>query len=251
MKIKQAYISKSVESFKMQFFSKYGLIDYKDRNSDIIMFGLYSEDDYLFYNAHEGFIVLVWCGSDGMWLNQQKANIIKQRSNVRHIAIGGFLCEDLQKYDIKHEFIPVSPTIISDEIKVKPKGQNVYSYGTNDWSFYNLNLAVEAIKKTGFPYVFSELSHFTRENIIKVYESAFINLRLTVHDGLPNTVIEMGLMGRRSVYNGNLPNCIKWTDEKSIVDAINNEAYEGDFNNKRISEEMKDFLNISDKWMQI
>jgi hypothetical protein len=84
---------------------------------------------------------------------------------------------------------------------------------------------------------------FTREQLVDVYAQCFVNLRLTPHDGCPNTNIEMGLMGRRSIYNGDLPCSIRWNTVDDICQSIEREYLRRDKNNKQITTIYKQFVN--------
>ena len=55
-----------------------------------------------------------------------------------------------------------------------------------------------------------------------------MGLRLTNIDGLPNTVLEMGLMGRHCIHNGNTPNSLNYKSVEDIINHINNE-----YNNRK------------------
>jgi hypothetical protein len=76
-----------------------------------------------------------------------------------------------------------------------------------------------------------------------VYSQCFLNLRLTPHDGCPNTNIEMGLMGRRSIYNGDLPASIPWTSVDDICQNIMLEYSLREFSNNQVSKIYHTFVN--------
>ena len=89
---------------------------------------------------------------------------------------------------------------------------------------------------------------------MELYKKCFIGLRFTSHDGLSNTVCEMGAMGRKMINNGDTPNCIPYdlNNIDKIVDDINQE-YErsrGDlFRASVISNQVNEFLNIGDDFL--
>jgi hypothetical protein len=88
------------------------------------------------------------------------------------------------------------------------------------------------------------------EEMPSIYSQCFLGLRLTMHDGLPNSVLEMGLMGRRSVYNGDIPGAIPYTSFNGIVDAIQKERKKvGNSGNQEISNEIRGMLDISNDWL--
>ncbi len=93
------------------------------------------------------------------------------------------------------------------------------------------------------PIIRAGYDTFTREELVSVYSQCFINLRLTPHDGCPNTNIEMGLMGRRSIYNGDLPASISWHSVDDICENILLEYSLREFSNKEVSKIYHTFVN--------
>ena len=83
------------------------------------------------------------------------------------------------------------------------------------------------------------------------YKSCFIGLRLTTHDGLPNTICELGLMGRRCIYNGQLPHSIPYSNADDIVESIEREFKSRNEDNTLIANDMYDYLNIGDDWLYV
>jgi hypothetical protein len=84
-----------------------------------------------------------------------------------------------------------------------------------------------------------------------IYKQCFCGLRLTRHDGLSNTVVELGLMGRRCFWNGGSPNQITWSENK--VDAIVKRLYEerklvGKVNTE-VATATKNWLDIGEEWL--
>jgi hypothetical protein len=84
-----------------------------------------------------------------------------------------------------------------------------------------------------------------------------MGLRLTEHDGLPNTVIELGLMGRQSLCNAGTPASIPFdrNDVKNIAETIKQRIKDLDGeinygNQTDIAKQMRDFVNIGDEWLQ-
>ena len=60
---------------------------------------------------------------------------------------------------------------------------------------------------------------------------------------------ELGLMGRRVVWNGNTPNAINYRTVSDIVKIIKNESnYMGKFTPK-VATEVKEYLQFRDDWL--
>lgn len=248
MRIQQGYISESVKSFKNNLFTKYGLSDYCDTSAPLVMFGMYRPNDFTTYLKHEGKIIVVWCGSDGMYLKNNTADIIKSR-NAIHYTMGGFISEDLKKFDIPHEIKTITPTKVN--ITTRPRGNKIYSYGTNEPQFYNLDIAKKIADQLKLEFVFTKITDYKFEDLVKIYEQCFINLRLTKHDGLACSVLEMGLMGRVSVFNGGAPHAIPWDSEEGILESVLNEYNNRHKDNRHITKAFENYINNDDKWLYL
>jgi hypothetical protein len=58
-------------------------------------------------------------------------------------------------------------------------------------------------------------------------------------------------MGRRCIYNGNLPNAIPYYNDEDIITIINKEYQIKMEDNSQIVNNMYNFLNIDDSWLYI
>ena len=84
----------------------------------------------------------------------------------------------------------------------------------------------------------------------EIYKSSFIGLRLTPHDGLPETVLEMGMMGRRCVWNGDFPGCYRWETEQDIIDAILKERENIGKTNYKLVEDINNYMEQGNDWLK-
>jgi len=89
------------------------------------------------------------------------------------------------------------------------------------------------------------------EKLRKIYERCFCGLRLTKHDGLPNQVIEMGVMGRRTIYNGDIPGSISWNKNNidEIIKNIDIESQKIGTINYEVSNNIKNFIDVKNDWL--
>lgn len=95
-------------------------------------------------------------------------------------------------------------------------------------------------ERIDIPIIKADYQTFTKDQLYDVYAQCFLNLRLTPHDGCPNTNLQMGLMGRKSIYNGDLPHSIAWTDVDNICESIMRE-----YDNRHLSDNVSsDFYNF-------
>lgn len=244
--IKQVYVSESVKFFKDRLKSKYNLTDYYDPNKPVLIFGLYRDEDYNFAINHKPHKVILWCGSDSMNLQQRVHNI-----SATHIAKSKFISDDLTNANIKHLNIPITTTKI--DLIPCDRGDNIYIYYGNDASrnFYGMNFIDEIISRTKLNVISCAHDSYSYKELIEIYKKCFIGLRLTNHDGLPNTVCELGLMGRMCVHNGNQPNCIPYKNIDDVISIINNEYENRHKDNLYISNKMREFLDVGTDWLKI
>jgi hypothetical protein len=249
MRIKQ-FLCITGRHFEKGFIEKYGFIPYTNINEPLFISGFGRE---IFKNLdriskHKSLIVLRWAGGDLMWFLKHPAQMerIKGMKNVRHIAISRCLEKDLQQAGVPYKFLPIS-VYKNDDIKPRPLGDSVYIYkfsGAQHGSI--LNSRIEKLLPE-FTFVKTEgVSDHCREELIDIYNNCFLGLRFTEHDGLSNTAVELGLMGRRIIWNGDLPSAIFWkNDVQSIVQLIRNE-YENrkNLDPYKTAAAVKEYLNV-------
>lgn len=236
--------------FRERMMKKYDLLEYKNVHEPVVFAGMYNDRDFTLAKNHRSHLTIVWCGSDAERYLPKNYNKIKSLTNVRHIAMSEFISTDLHKFDIDHLVLPITPTMPVKNRKTR--GENIYIYVDSKRSEkYGAHLINEIRSKSGKHIIIAHKFRYTREELAEVYESCFLGLRLTQHDGLPNTVAELGLMGRKCIYNGKLPNAIPYSTVDDIVHAINKEYDHRHEDNQSIVDAMFDYLNIGDDWLFI
>jgi hypothetical protein len=240
----QAYISDSLSG--LDFRKKYNLTEYVDSERPLIIFGMYNYEDLKIYKSHPSEVILVWQGMDARdlkWVDD-----IKWRK-AKHYAISHWIKQSLDNYGIESELLPISATI--DDLKPCPRGECIYFYSSDiseESANYYGEYMIEEIKRiTALEVIRATHETYSRTELIEVYKKCFINLRLTVYDGCPNTNLEMGLMGRRSVFNGDIPHSIRWNNLHQICDDIIREYLNRDKDNRQIAADIKKFVNIPNK----
>lgn len=240
---KQAYISKSLAG--LNFRKVYGLTKYTDSVKPLVMFGMYRQEDLDIYLNHQSDIILVWQGCDGKDLTDEWAEQLKARP-CTHYAISHWISKRLKKHGIEHQFLPISAT--KPIINVKPKGDSIYIYSSDlskESGRYHGDNFIERIKeRTGLNVIRATLKTYSKQELYKIYEKCFINLRLTKYDGCPNTNLEMGLMGRKSIFNGNIPHSIKWKNIDDICENIMIEYGTRHQDGTQTAQDIFNFINI-------
>ncbi len=240
----QCHISSSLAG--LDFKKKYNLVDYHDSSKPLVIFGMYQAYDAYIFQKHPSDIIVVWQGMDAK--DCQYINIIKSKP-AKHYAISHWIKHSLDQYGIESELMPISATIAN--LKPYPRGENIYFYSSDisidSANYYGEYMIPEISHITGLNIIRATHETYSRKELIEVYKSCFINLRLTAYDGCPNTNLEMGLMGRRSVFNGNIPHSITWDNLYKLCDSILFEYESRHQDNKHIAADIKKFVNKPNK----
>lgn len=239
--MKQGHISESL--YGLDYKDKYQLTDYLDSLKHLYIFGMYRDYDLDVFNSHNSDITIIWCGSDAKNLTKDWAKQIKSKKNVRHISMSGWVQESLLKHKISSKIIQINAVKIIPELSNYPNGDFIYFYSSdNAPKVYNEEYIPQIIEKTKIPILRGSISVYDKKTLYEIYRKSFLNLRLTTHDGVPNTNLEMGLMGRKSIYNGDLPYSIKWKNIDSICDSIMEEYENRKKDNIDVSKEYIKFI---------
>ena len=176
------------------------------------------------------------------------------KSNVRHVAISSFIAQDLKTAGVDYKFLPIVGSKIKG-LDITPLGKNIYTYvPKDDYRFYGGEIIDEIKKRSDYKIIVaSSSSRYTRNKILNIYDNCFCGLRLTSHDGIANTVIELGLKGRKCVYNGGTPNAIPWNkkDIDSILKNIDKEAQKIGSTNRELAKSVARYIDVGKDWLSI
>ena len=241
MRIKQLYCNFGYH-FAQAIAAKYNL---ENRTHDVkfnqplFMFGCYNykQASLALLHARQGqLVVICWAGSDSMMIRRTQQQFrdnsvsfsfvdsFRSYANIKHIAISHWIAEDLQAVGLEYKLLPITPHDFSS-IVPEPHGESVYMYQPANPN-YNGGI-YEAVKERlpTFNFIETKFGDHERDQLMELYKKSFIGLRFTEHDGLSNTVCELGHMGRRVISNGDTPNCIKYDKNNidHIVDTIKSE----------------------------
>ena len=249
----QGVVSASLESFEPRFVTLYGLEPYTDADAPLVIFGMYRAADLMIYRLHRGPVTVVWCGSDAKDITDQQVKILQQRP-CDHVATSAHISESLLSKGIDHRVINMSAAVRkADPV---PRGECIYFYGAapgteaEQHDIYGESLLPEIEKRTGLKVLRTWPGLYTPEELKDIYARCFIGLRLTRHDGLPTTVAELGLMGRKSIFNGNCPHAISWTGIDDICESILKEYKNRKKNGtKNIALDWLEFIDIGNGWI--
>ena len=285
MRIKKLYCPWDTVHFGPKLIKKYGFEYYspsnrQDRHSPLVVFGCYGRGTKADIMNHSGLCVIVWSGSDSTRLHEMRDFVDYLKNNkdrVFHIAHSHWIQTDLKHFGIDYidrVVIPSDPTDFKFE---EQRGDCVYHYGAHQklW-YYGTHLINKLEKKWNksdrYPNIIkTTFGGYRYDELYELYKRCFIGVRLTEHDNMAMSVIEMGLMGRRSIFNGNVPCAIPypcppydtytpltrvqwvWQDE-SLLPIIGKMILDyreegGCVPSREVSEEMREFVNDDEKWL--
>jgi hypothetical protein len=230
----QTYTSKSLEG--LDYKKKYKGLDYTNSLDHLIIFGMYREEDFDIAKNHKGELTVVWCGSDAKDLSESWIDTLRKS---KHISISHFIEDKLNSLQIANEYKPIN-AVIKEKWDNYPNGDCVYFYSSdNAPDVYGEDMVQNIERLTGVEVIRTTYGMYNKTELFNIYKKCFLNLRLTKFDGCPNTNIEMGLMGRKSIFNGNLPNSIKWNSVDDIYQNIMKEYNLRQLPNKHVTESFK------------
>jgi len=253
-RITKCHVSKALKYFENSFMNKYGLSKYGKVDEPFIKFGMYYSEDYRTVLYSQSPVIVVWCGNDAAKksLKVRARRLLAHKKRIKHIATSECIAKDLRNVGLECEVIPVTPS----EISFEPckRGDKIYFYYCSEVKkdFYGYDIAKEVEKRTGIKIIYATADSFSSEQMKDVYSKCFMGLRLTPRDGVASTVIELGMMGRRSVFNGDSPSSLKWNTVDDVCRIVQ-EEYENrnDNDEEDVSRAVKEYLNDNKKWLMI
>ncbi len=251
--IRQASMLPQMRKPFPRFMDRWGLRNYHDPDQPVVLFGCYGERELRLIRDHRSLVVLVWLGSDVMINGKRKRKLWeRRRRSVRHVAIGKFIAKDLTHLGIEHRRINLYGSKLLDVLKPEPLGSAIYSYVPDARrKFFGGPILDEVRRRVpDIEFIVHRGVQVPQDQMPSVYRKCLMGLRLTRHDGGCETGAEMGLMGRRMVYNGDLPNAIHWQDAADVIFAIERERRKKP-NPKRVAHDVHDFIQWDDDWLEI
>ena len=173
-------------------------------------------------------------------------NFLKKLHNldeIYYIPRSEFMINDMKLLNYKYTYYPFYGDTYST-YGLKPKGNKIYFYTYPDYQKYLYgHSVVEEIKKRKPEYEFIQLTHNktylqnkeycdannistceSNDELIKKYQQCFIAIRLTNHDGIANSVLELGSLGIKTIYNdSNCPAALTYNSIDDVINHIENE----------------------------
>ena len=179
-----------------------------NKKDPVVVFGCYGGGTKADIMRHQGLCVIVWAGSDSVRLHEVPIFVDWCKLNahrVFHIAHSHWIQTDLAHFGLKFIDKVVIPTRFEEFSYEKECGDSVYHYGTHQRQWYYgthlmKKLSTKWSKTPRFPNVIMTVQQsYKHDELYQLYKDSFVGVRLTEHDNMAMSVVEMGLMGRRSI----------------------------------------------------
>jgi hypothetical protein len=257
MRINQFHCSFGI-GFRDAVTQSYGLVhkDIPNPMEPLLIVGVYNFQHFGIIRNMHNLVVVYWGGSDSEFLVKYGydsfwAIMFRKKLNIHHIASSRWIADDLKLLGIPN--IHEIPVLLRkhDDLSPCPLGDSIYMY-MPDSKVYNGG--IYSLLKNRLPYNFIETNPatFDRAGLIDAYKRSFIGLRFTKHDGLSETVCEMGLMGRHMIHNGDVPNCVKYDpdDIDRIIWYIDNVyTHRERWMSYVVSQDVTAYIHSSEDWL--
>ena len=261
---------------KYNFDKYYAPYSCQDRREPAVFFGMYGKGTKADCMNHQGLAVIVWSGSDSTRLHEMISFVDFLKANtdrVFHIAHSHWIQTDLDHWGIPYIDRVVFPVDLSRFKFEEQVGTKVYHYGAKlrEW-YYGTHLMKKLRTKWNkspkMPdIVITAAGGYRQDELYEIYKDCFVGVRLTEHDNMALSCVELGLMGRRSIFNGNIPCAIpypcspydkyepetrrRWVYQNdSLLSEVGRivlaEAREP---SRLLAEEMREFVHDTEDWL--
>lgn len=251
MRIQQASFTRPRMRATFPMFTKrWGLREYDNPDEPALFIGCYNRRELRRIQQHHSLAVVLWLGSD-FNLNGAHTMFKNRCGSIKHVAIGKFLEDDLRKEGLPFHRHNVMGSPLIDDLRPAPLGDKIYYY-YNDKANHSYEVFCEVIKRFGANrFIVHNGLTIPQKDMPLLYQACAIGLRLTQHDGGAEGVVEMGLMGRHCVYNGDVPNAIPWHDVESICLSIERRLmFHGEIWND-LAEAVHEYVQWDPDWLDV
>ncbi len=281
LRIQQIYMNDILSiAFLDNMKNVFKLEQYHDDNAPAFFYGIMNDNDLKILEKNKSLKIIIWIGGDINYSVHRskyekdnilkKINKIKQMTKTVHIAISSFIKKDLVNLSINHKYIPFMGIDFS-RYKPVTKGPCIYLYTSLQSEIYygeplytllmkkykNIKFIVTCCKyyydlciKSKHPLKYGINYYPPNELTTKIYPQCFIGLRLTDHDGLAASVQELGLLGIKSIHNGQTPSSLNYKSFEDICAHIDNEIKTIGTIDEDLAISVKKYLTISDNFFE-
>lgn len=239
----QLRTSKTIESFHDRFRKKYNFEEYVSLDRPTLFLGVYSHNDRVAIEKHQGIKIVWFAGSD---ILTSKDTLFLRGAVI--VAESKWIEEDLYNLGLKY----ISISLFMDDIyawKPVPHGNSLYWYKAHTSKYGKRYYPVIRKAFPDMDIITNDNQTTPKEKMPEVYAKCFAGIRPVDHDGMSQTVAEMALMGRITIYNGDGPFSMPYLDENGLIEAIR--TLRAGYNYKLISKRARGyFITNEAKWCE-
>ncbi len=217
---------------------------YRNREAPVVFWGV-DQNELKVIEEHKGEAIIVWRGRDLFLHGKLK---LWDRDGWRHIAVSKFHEDLLTEFGIPYERFNLPGRDLADFTYV-PAGDGVFFYSAGDNYGADVFEEVKArLPNERFAEIIRQgiMSSGSRQAVKRMMMGCWLGLRLRPVDGTATTVLEMASMGRHSVYNGDIPGSISYTDVDDIVAVIENADRRAD---ALLPRRLTEWLTLDRSWL--
>lgn len=239
---------------KDNLMKKYKLRNARDRKRPCLFFGCYGVQIKRALSWAENAKVLIWwSGSDILWLKKQPEliEVVKSNPNISHLATVNFIERDLQQMGMAYRKVPLFSQFI-DDFKPSGAGDSIYVYKPGSNVYCPMHIYSRITEKFKSVPIIEAHSHrqFTQQELKVVYAKSLVAVRLVKHDGLAHTAAEIGLMGKKIIWNGDTPNAVRWNGYDDVLVQIER-VLDEKYDHNKLAKEVYDYMNTGDEWLYV
>lgn len=249
MRVTQGYVSRSVGDFP--FLEQMKLTEYLDSSRPLAVFGVYSNDDLQVIANHKSKVIIFWCGQDAIdCIFLGRYQFLKNCIHVSHLvnvvkALSPFL-------DVKL----INPLSLGGDFKPTYLGKKVFAYAPMTYPAYHRRALINSLEEIlPFEFIIGDGSMPQDEWLSglgdETYNDCFIGLCLSGFAGGGQTILQLGLKGRKVITNVLLlPSCISWTNFDDIEKAILRESENIGIKNIALAHHVKSLID-NHSWLEL
>jgi spore maturation protein CgeB len=215
--IEQLYVSNKLGIWRDKLLKSYNLSGYNSVIKSTLFYGVYSNQDFLTIEKHNGNKFILWDGRDigSLDIHNSMIGSLKQMNNIVHISTSNQVKSKLQKYGISSVKIVMDLNLHDEQFKQLAKlGQHILifnGFSRDDERDYGKKIYESLMKMLPeYKFIFTNRIKCNYENIFSVYQSCFVGVRIAQCDGVAQFVADLGKMGIPVLHNGEYPNSICW-----------------------------------------
>jgi hypothetical protein len=229
MRISQTLTAPSVNFFKKNFIERYNFKEYYDVNKPCVFLGgnelshqIQNHKSYKFVfltSPHDLPDFNIVTNTDNLFiinlLDEVRLNSkIPNNVNCRNVTI------EIKDYSL------FQPNVLGDKIYAYTGFKNGW---TNQWNIEKLKQIQKQINYEIITTNHLNINDYYDINYLKnnYYDKSFLNLNLSNGNGMA-TVIELGLMGRKTILNEHFykfPCILNYKNDEDLINLINSESY--------------------------